>query len=166
VHSNTEGRAALQSEMTLTEMLAEKRRNRELMRAQGLLDPIAEVPKEGGDVAPSASKEGKYVPPTRKAAAPGAAPFGDRRDTDPSLRVSNLSENVSDHDLKNLFGNFGDITRVYVAKDRDTNEHRGFAFVNFRHKNQAEDAMRALNGYGYDNMILRVEMAAPREQRP
>jgi translation initiation factor 3 subunit G len=154
--------------MSLTEMLAERRRNRELLRAQGLLDPIAEAPHDddGGDGpgGPGGAKDGKYVPPSRKGGA--VVPFGDRRDTEPSLRVSNLSENVTDHDLKTLFSNFGDITRVYVAKDRETNEHRGFAFVNFRHRNQAVEAIRMLDGYGFDNMILRVEMAAPREQRP
>lgn len=148
--------------MSLTEMLAEKRRHRELMRAQGLLEPIAEAPKDDGV---PAGKEGKYVPPARKAGAAGL-PFGDRRDTDPSLRVSNLSENVSDHDLKTLFEAFGSVARVYVAKDRETNEHRGFAFVNFRLKSAAEAAMRALDGFGFDNMILRVEFAEPRQQRP
>lgn len=147
--------------MSLTEMLAEKRRHRELMRAQGLLEPIAEAPKDDEGRAPVGGGAGKYVPPARKLGGPGA--MMDRRDTDPSLRVSNLSENVSDHDLKTLFGRFGDVSRVYVAKDRDTQEHRGFAFVNFRHRNQAEDAMAALDGFGFDNMILRVEMAAPRE---
>ena len=152
--------------MSLTEMLAERRRNRELLRAQGLLEPVPEMPSEREEpAAPSGNREGKYVPPTRKAG--GAQPWNsDRRDTDPSLRVSNLSENVTDHDLKMLFSPFGDVSRVYVAKDRETQEHRGFAFVNFRHRNQAEAAIEALNGYGFDNMILRVEMAAPREQRP
>ena len=149
--------------MSLTEMLAEKRRHRELMRAQGLLEPIAEAPKDDeARGAPAGGGAGKYVPPARKM----GATMMDRRDTDPSLRVSNLSENVTDHDLKTLFGRFGDVSRVYVAKDRETNEHRGFAFVNFRHRNQAEEAMAALDGFGFDNMILRVEMAAPREPAP
>ncbi|KAF9602923.1 hypothetical protein IFM89_032805 [Coptis chinensis] len=39
---------------------------------------------------------------------------------------------------------------------------RGFGFVNFVHKGDAEKAIAKLNGYGYDNLILRVEWAAPR----
>jgi translation initiation factor 3 subunit G len=151
----------MQGEKSLTEMLAEKRRHRELMRAQGLLEPVQEAPKEdelrqGG----GGGGGNKYVPPSRKAGAPALS-----RDSDPSLRVSNLSENVTDHDLKTLFSSFGDVSRVYIAKDRTTQEHRGFAFVNFRNRMHAEEAMHALNGFGFDNMILHVEFAQPREQR-
>lgn len=152
----------MQGEKSLAEMLAEKRRYRELMRAQGLLEPVQEAPKDD-EPRPSGVGGGgnKYVPPSRKLGAPAMY----SRDSDPSLRVSNLSENVTDHDLKTLFSRFGDVSRVYVAKDRTTHEHRGFAFVNFRSRMQAEEAMHALNGFGFDNMILHVEFAQPREQR-
>ncbi len=33
-------------------------------------------------------------------------------------------------------------------------------------RDHAERAMKTLNGYGYDNLILRVEWAAPRAERP
>jgi translation initiation factor 3 subunit G len=36
------------------------------------------------------------------------------------------------------------------------------AFVNFVHREDAEKAISKLNGYGYDNLILRVEWATPR----
>ena len=68
--------------------------------------------------------------------------------------------------LQELFQPFGQISRIYIAYDRETGESRGFAFVNFVHKDDAARAVERLDGYGYDNLILRVEFAAPREQRP
>ena len=36
--------------------------------------------------------------------------------------------------MQELFTPFGQISRIYVAYDRDTGENRGFAFVNFVHR--------------------------------
>ena len=36
---------------------------------------------------------------------------------------------------------------------------KGFAFVNYHHKEDAARAIQALNGYGYDHLILSVEWA-------
>ena len=64
-----------------------------------------------------------------------------------------------------LFSRFGQITRVYVALDRERGTSKGFAFVNFVRREDAARAISKLNGYGYDNLILHVEWAQPREQR-
>lgn len=146
------------------EVIEEKKRQRELARAKGLIVD-GPTPAPDADSAPP-KRDGVYVPPTRKPGMAGAYEGG-RGDRPPdfSLRVSNLSETVSEGDLRALFGKFGDISRACVVYDRETGEHRGFAFVNFRLKSCAEKAIEYLDGYGYENMILRVEMAAPREQR-
>lgn len=44
-----------------------------------------------------------------------------RRDEN-SVRVTNLSEDVSEDDLYELFGAFGHVQRVFIAKDRETGE--------------------------------------------
>lgn len=154
-------RVPVQEGRSLTDVMEEKRRARELMRAKGLLPEPEAAPADMGGAAGGTRKDGVYVPPSRKAGYVSERP----RDTDHSLRVSNLSETVDEGALRDLFGRFGDVTRVCVVYDRDTGEHRGFAFVNFRSKIAALKAIEILDGYGYENMILRVEMAAPREQR-
>ncbi|CAI0410845.1 unnamed protein product [Linum tenue] len=47
--------------------------------------------------------------------------------------------------------------------DQKTGVSRGFGFVNFVSREDGERAIRKLNGYGYDNLILRLEWATPRK---
>ena len=78
-----------------------------------------------------------------------------------AIRVSNLSENVVESDLQDLFRHFGTIARIYLAKDKQTNQCKGFAFINYYKKEDAAKAIQALHGYGYDHLILNVEWAKP-----
>jgi len=109
---------------------------------------------------------GGYVPPSMRDGASGAGASMDRRRDENSIRVSNLSEDTREQDLQELFRPFGPVTRIYVAFNRETGESRGFAFVNMVNKEDGERAIAKLNGYGYDNLILHVEWAQPREERP
>ncbi len=71
--------------------------------------------------------------------------------------MTNLSEDVRDDDVKELFRPFGHVSRVYLSKDRETGLCRGFAFVTFAMQSDAQRALEAIDGYGYDNLILHVE---------
>ncbi|KAG1046799.1 hypothetical protein G6F43_010728 [Rhizopus delemar] len=103
----------------------------------------------------------KYTPPhLRNKGAPSAGEsMREKRDDSATLRVTNLSEDVTDSDIYDLFNRFGSIARVYLARDRETNLCKGFAFVSFNNREDADRAQQAINGYGYDNLILRVEFA-------
>jgi len=112
----------------------------------------------------------KYVPPSLR---PGAArdrdgasgrPRFDRDDAN-TLKVTNLSEDTTEDDIRELFRNFGHTTRVYLARDRVSGESRGFAFVTYQTRQDAERAVAGLNGHGYDSLILHVEFAKPREEK-
>ncbi|KAK4797940.1 hypothetical protein SAY86_030266 [Trapa natans] len=121
--------------------------------------PMAEtaVPGPGGASKPA------YVPPSMRAGADRTAGTDmRRRNEENSVRVTNLSEDTREPDLLELFRTFGSVSRVYVAIDQKTGVSRGFGFVNFVNKEDAERAINKLNGYGYDNLILRVEWATPR----
>ncbi|XP_024028096.1 eukaryotic translation initiation factor 3 subunit G-like [Morus notabilis] len=105
-----------------------------------------------------------YVPPGMRG-GPAAERGGTdmrRRNDENSVRVTNLSEDTREPDLLELFRPFGTVTRVYVAVDQKTGMSRGFGFVNFANRDDAQRAINKLNGYGYDNLILRVEWATPR----
>lgn len=70
-----------------------------------------------------------------------------------------MSEEATESDVVDIFKPFGKVTRTYLATDKVTKKSRGFAFVNFQHKEDAERAILGVNGYGYHHLILKVEWA-------
>jgi len=83
----------------------------------------------------------------------------DRRDDLATIRITNLSEDTTEQDVADLVKRFGPTSRVFVARDRELNICKGFAFVSYYDKEHAERAMAKLDGFGYDNLILKVEWA-------
>jgi len=81
-----------------------------------------------------------------------------------SLKVDGLSHRSTTEDLENLFEKYGRIGDTYIPKDYRTKESRGFGFVRFYSKNDAEDAIDALDGRKYDGRELSVQYA--RYDRP
>ena len=119
--------------------------------------PLDDAPPVDG---PSISNTGgKYVPPSMRGSGanrgPGESMRGSRDDL-PTIRVTNISEDTQEQDLRDLFSYVGRVARVYVGRDRETGAGRGFAFVSFEDKDTAQRAINRMNGRGYDNLILNV----------
>ncbi|KAF9052296.1 translation initiation factor 3, RNA-binding subunit [Hymenopellis radicata] len=142
----------------------------------GLLDSAdtgAGPDDDGTGEAPTpaaASTGGKYVPPSMRGGVRGPGDAmrgtGSNRDDLPTLRVTNVSEDTQENDLRDLFSRFGKVIRVYVGRDRETGAGKGFAFISFEERSVAQKAMEKMNGWGYDNLILNVQWSQPRpEQR-
>ncbi|KAF8884737.1 translation initiation factor 3, RNA-binding subunit [Gymnopilus junonius] len=118
--------------------------------------------------APGAPTGGKYVPPSMRGGTGARGPgesmrgAGGSRDDLPTLRVTNISEDTQENDLRELFGGFGRVARVYVGRDRETGAGKGFAFVSFEDKAAGQKAIDKVNGRGYDNLILSVQWSQPR----
>jgi translation initiation factor 3 subunit G len=117
--------------------------------------------------ASSSGAAGKYQPPSMRNRAPGSSlpPSGPQRDDSTTVRVTNLSEDVHEADLQDLFAPIGRILRLFLAKDRQ-GASRGFAFITYQYREDAKKAIAKLNGHGFDHLILRVEWAAPRDEKP
>jgi len=118
------------------------------------------------------SSSGKYVPPSRRGMDGANRPgMGDRmqdrrRDDTAAVRVSNLPELTTDQDIKALFSAIGPIARIFLAKDKaEPTKCKGFAFVNYINTYDAEQAIKKLNGFRYDHLILNVEWAKPSSDR-
>ncbi|KAJ1956388.1 translation initiation factor eIF3 subunit g [Dipsacomyces acuminosporus] len=119
-----------------------------------------------GAAAGATGGKSAYVPPHLRAGAKAAASGGDagsssrdRRDENPTIRISNLSEDTQEADLNQLCRPFGPLARVYMARDRDSGYCKGYAFVSYYDHESAERAIAKLNGYGFDNLILNAEWA-------
>lgn len=143
---------------------AQKEKNTE---AEGPVGGAAEVsttaapaPGPGG-----ANVPGKYVPPSLRQAGAGGKGDGKGKggtDQEASLRITNLSEDAKEGDLQDLFGKIGRLQRVFLSKDQSTGLSKGFAFITYYTRDDAQKAIDVLNGHGYDNLILQVQWAKPR----
>lgn len=96
--------------------------------------------------------------------APHLRKGGFRADNEntPTIRVSNIPDNTSENDLRHLFGAFGKITRLFLARDKETRALRGFAFIHYTTRSEAEAAIEKLHGHCYGRLLLQVEWAKPR----
>ncbi len=80
--------------------------------------------------------------------------------------VGNLSYDTTEGEIAALFAQAGTVVSVIVIKDRDTGQSKGFAFVEMGSQSEAEQAIRAFDGYSLANRSLRVSLARPKEERP
>ncbi|CAK7266789.1 translation initiation factor eIF3 subunit g [Sporothrix epigloea] len=113
-------------------------------------------------------KKASYVPPALRNGGAGAGAgssmagaggkFGERDDL-ATLRVTNVSELAEEQELRDMFERFGRVTRVFLAKDRDTGLAKGFAFVSFADRLDAVKACEKMDGFGFKHLIIRVEFA-------
>ncbi len=79
---------------------------------------------------------------------------------EPRLRPrKKVSEFAEENDLRDIFEKHGRVTRVFLAKDRETGRAKGFAFISYADRADAARACEKIDGYGYGHLILRVEFA-------
>ena len=81
------------------------------------------------------------------------------------LYVGNLSYNVSEDELRELFSQAGEVKEVTLIMDRDTRRPKGFGFVEFTNQADAEKAIQMFNDQELDGRRMTVNMARPREER-
>ncbi len=81
------------------------------------------------------------------------------------LYVGNLSYNVSEEDLRELFAQAGEVKDVALITDRETHRPRGFGFVEMANQADAEKAIQMFNDHELDGRRLTVNIARPREER-
>jgi translation initiation factor 3 subunit G len=155
---------------------------KDTMAPEGELEPglstdepsASGAPIGGGD---GGSTKGAYVPPALRGKNPAGERMGGKfeRDDLATLRVTNLSESADEGELRELFGRWGHVIRVFLAKDRETGRAKGFAFISYSDRAEAQRACEKMDGCksfsliprillilfsdGYQFLILRVEFA-------
>ena len=78
------------------------------------------------------------------------------------IYVGNLPYEVTEQDLRQEFGAFGEVTSVSIITDRDSGRPKGFGFVEMATKSEAEAAITGLNGKAIKERTIVVNEARPR----
>jgi len=79
-----------------------------------------------------------------------------------NIYVGNLSYEVTDEDLKAAFSPFGEVTSAKSIMDRETGRPRGFGFVEMPKSEEAQAAIRAVNGKEIKGRSVTVNEARPK----
>jgi len=82
------------------------------------------------------------------------------------LYVGNISFQMTENDLEDLFSPIGPVAEVNLIVDRATQRPRGFAFVTMQSEEDALKAAEQLNGQTVNGRKITVNQARPPEDRP
>ncbi|KAG6405183.1 hypothetical protein SASPL_132769 [Salvia splendens] len=81
------------------------------------------------------------------------------------LHVDQLSRNVNENHLKEIFGNFGEVVHVRLAMDHVVNLPKGFAYVEFKIRADAEKAQLYMDGAQIDGKVVRAKFTLPERKK-
>jgi cold-inducible RNA-binding protein len=81
------------------------------------------------------------------------------------LFVGNLSFDVLENELQDLFSQAGTVVSANVMQDRTTGRGRGFGFVEMSSDQEANKAIEMFHGKEFQGRNLTVNEARPREER-
>jgi RNA recognition motif-containing protein len=82
-----------------------------------------------------------------------------------NIYVGNLSYGMTEDELRDAFGAFGEVSSAKILVDRETGRSRGFGFVEMPNQAEGETAIAQLNGKDFGGRALRINEARPREPR-
>jgi len=83
-----------------------------------------------------------------------------------NLYVGNLPYRITEDQLRDTFGEFGQVTSCTIVKDKVTGQSKGFGFLEMPEGSEAEAAITQLNGRDLMGRKINVNEARPRENRP
>ncbi|MEW6686214.1 MAG: RNA-binding protein [Candidatus Edwardsbacteria bacterium] len=81
-----------------------------------------------------------------------------------NIYVGNLAREVTEEDLRQVFGVFGQVTTATVIRDKFSGESRGFGFVEMPARTEAQSAINSMNGKELKGGTLNVNEARPRSK--
>jgi translation initiation factor 3 subunit G len=99
--------------------------------------------------------ENLYVPPKLRG---NLGPI-EKREGLFTVRVTGLVDNTQEEDVRALFSTCGTIRKVFLSKDQITGYCKGYAFISYMKRSEAESAIKEINLHAYANVILKVAWA-------
>ncbi|XP_050768566.1 ELAV-like protein 2 isoform X2 [Gymnogyps californianus] len=86
---------------------------------------------------------------------------GNTEDSKTNLIVNYLPQNMTQEELKSLFGSIGEIESCKLVRDKITGQSLGYGFVNYVDPKDAEKAINTLNGLRLQTKTIKVSYARP-----
>lgn len=83
-----------------------------------------------------------------------------------NIYVGNLPYKITENELRDLFGAYGEVSSVSMIKDKMTGQSKGFGFVDMPNAGEATAAINGLNEQAVQGRNIKVNEAKPREDRP
>ena len=80
--------------------------------------------------------------------------------------IANLPDTITEAQLQAAFAPFGAIAKTFIATDRDTAAPKGFAFVTYGTRQEADAAVAAMSGADLAGRPLTVSIAREPEPMP
>jgi len=81
------------------------------------------------------------------------------------IYVGNLPYQLTEGGLEELFAEFGSVSNARVIADKYSGRSKGFGFVEMLNQEEAEEAIRQLEGKEVNGRNIKVNEAKPREER-
>jgi RNA recognition motif-containing protein len=81
-----------------------------------------------------------------------------------NIYVGNLSQGITEDDLKVAFEVFGEVEAVKIIKDNDTGRSKGFGFIEMSDNAHAQSAIDGMNDKELKGQTLKVNTARPRTE--
>jgi RNA recognition motif-containing protein len=82
------------------------------------------------------------------------------------IYVGNLPYSFTDDDLREVFGEYGELASAEVIKDKFSGQSKGFGFVDMPDNREADAAIKELNEAVIKGRKLMVNEARPRAEKP
>nr|BAA04177.1 ss-DNA binding protein 12RNP2 precursor [Synechococcus elongatus PCC 6301] len=82
-----------------------------------------------------------------------------------TIYVGNLSFRATEEDVREVFAEYGPVSRVSLPVDRETGRLRGFAFIEMEEDAHEDAAISELDGAEWFGRQLRVSKARPKDDR-
>ena len=81
------------------------------------------------------------------------------------IYVGNLGFSITNEALSEKFAQYGTVSSAKIIMDKDTNQSKGFGFVEMSSTAEASKAINALNGTDFGGRQMNVSEAKPMEKR-
>ncbi len=82
-----------------------------------------------------------------------------------NIYVGNLPYDIGEDELRDVFSQFGEVSKVNIIMDKFSGQPKGFGFVEMPNDSEADEAIKALNDSALKGRNVKVNQAKPRRER-